>query len=142
MRLSSPDFKEGEEIPSRFTCHGEDINPELIIEDIPPGTQTLALIVDDPDAPNKTWVHWVLYNIPITSKIERDSAPGDEGWNDFEQVEYGGPCPPSGTHRYYFKLYALSSKLGIEKADKQLILEAMEGKILDQCQLMGRFTKP
>ncbi len=141
MRLSSPDFKAGEEIPKRFTCHGEDINPELTIEDIPPGTQSLALIVDDPDAPGKTWVHWVVYNIPVDSKIERDSIPGDQGSNDFERTNFGGPCPPSGTHRYFFKLFALDTHLDIEEPNKEKLLTAMEGRILAQAELMGLFTK-
>ena len=140
MQITSPDFKEGEIIPKRFTCHGEDINPELNIEGIPPGTQSLALIVDDPDAPGKTWVHWVVFNIPITSKIERNSVPGEQGSNDFEREDYGGPCPPSGTHRYYFKLYALSTTLHLENATKQNLIDAMKGHIIDQCQLMGRFS--
>ncbi len=140
MQITSPDFKAGELIPKRFTCHGEDINPELNIEGIPPGTQSLALIVDDPDAPGKTWVHWVVFNIPITSKIERHSIPGEQGLNDFERENYGGPCPPSGTHRYYFKLYALSCMLHLEMATKQTLKQAMKGKILDECQLMGKFS--
>ncbi|MCP5491874.1 MAG: YbhB/YbcL family Raf kinase inhibitor-like protein [Chlamydiales bacterium] len=140
MQITSPDFNEGEIIPKRFTCHGEDINPELNIEGIPPGTQSLALIVDDPDAPGKTWVHWVVFNIPITSKIERNSVPGEQGSNDFERENYGGPCPPSGTHRYFFKLYALSTTLHLENATKQSLIEAMKGHIIDQCQLMGRFS--
>ena len=142
MKLSSSDFAEGEEIPKRFTCHGEDISPELVIENVPPNANCLALIVDDPDAPNKTWVHWVLYNIPITDKIEQGSIPGDQGHNDFQQQNYGGPCPPSGTHRYYFKLYALDTNLDIEKPCKETLLEAMKGHILAEAELMGRFTKP
>ena len=142
MQLSSPDFKAGEEIPKRFTCHGDDINPELNIEDITPGTQSLALIVDDPDAPGKIWVHWVLYNIPVSNTIERDSIPGDQGHNDFERENFGGPCPPSGTHRYFFKLYALDTHLDIEEANKEKLLAAMEGHILAQTELMGLFTKP
>ena len=142
MQLSSPDFAAGEEIPVRFTCHGEDINPELHISDVPPGTSTLALIVDDPDAPNKTWVHWVVYNIPLTGKIEQDSIPGEVGPNDFEQDNYGGPCPPSGTHRYFFKLYALDTELHLDNPSKEELLAAMEGHVLAHCELMGKFTKP
>ena len=141
MQITSPAFKEGEEIPKQFSCHGDDINPELIIEGIPPGTETLALIVDDPDAPGKTWVHWVVFNIPVTGKIEQDTTPGEQGVNDFEQEDYGGPCPPSGTHRYFFKLYALSTKFNLDKPTKTQLESAMEGKILDKAELMGRFTK-
>lgn len=142
MQIVSPDFQDGGEIPARFTCHGENINPQLDISHIPPGTSTLALIVDDPDAPNKTWVHWVVYNIPLTGKIERNSVPGDEGNNDFEQQHYGGPCPPSGTHRYYFKLYALDTALSLSNPQKEDLLTAMEGHILAECKLMGKFSKP
>lgn len=142
MHLSSPDFKAGGEIPKKFTCHGEDINPELIIEEIPPGTQSLALIVDDPDAPGKTWVHWVVYNIPVSRKIERNSIPGDQGMNDFERKNFGGPCPPSGVHRYFFKLFALDTHLDIADANKQKLLDAMEGHILARAELVGLFSKP
>ena len=115
MRLKSPDFEHNETIPSKFTCDGIDINPTLIIQDIPPDTRSLTLIVDDPDAPMGTWVHWVVFNIPVIAKIDEDSIPGTQGMNDFRKLDYGGPCPPSGTHRYFFKLYALDSKFALEE---------------------------
>ena len=99
MEVTSPEFGNGKKIPRKFTCEGDDINPTLIIEDIPAGTKSLALIVDDPDAPMGTWVHWFSFNIPVVSRIDEDSIPGKQGINDFGRKEYGGPCPPSGTHR-------------------------------------------
>jgi len=99
MELRSPEFGNGKKIPREFTCEWDDINPTLIIEAIPAGTKSLALIVDDPDAPMGTWVHWVSFNIPVVSQIDEDSIPGKQGLNDFGRKECGGPSPPSGTHR-------------------------------------------
>ena len=112
LELTSSAFKNNEMIPSKYTCQGEDINPELEIKNIPDGTKSLVLIVDDPDAPMGTWVHWVVFNIPNTvEKIKENSMPGVGGINNFGKLNYGGPCPPSGTHRYFFKLYALDTLL-------------------------------
>jgi len=144
MKLSSPDFANNEFIPKKFTCLGEDINPALIIESIPKGAKSLVLIVDDPDAPMGTWVHWVVYNIPLISKIVESSVPGHEGINDFGKRNYGGPCPPSGTHRYFFKIYALDSAIMISGElipNKQTIEDAMQGHILDSAELIGLFKK-
>ena len=142
MKITSPEFGHEELIPSKFTCDGKDINPPLLFEAIPPEAQSLALIVDDPDAPRRTWVHWVVYNIPLQEGIEENSVPGDLGRNDFKRRRYGGPCPPIGTHRYFFKLYALDTKLhlnaDIEKGDLE---KAMEGHILDRAELIGRYKK-
>ena len=142
MKITSPAFGHEELIPSKFTCDGGDINPPLLFEDVPPEAQSLALIVDDPDAPMRTWVHWVVYNIPVQEGIEENSVPGDLGRNDFKRGRYGGPCPPIGTHRYFFKLYALDTKLhlnaDIEKGDLE---KAMEGHILDRAELIGRYKK-
>ena len=142
MKITSPEFGHEELIPSKFTCDGKDINPPLLFEGIPPEAQSLALIVDDPDAPMRTWVHWVVYNIPVQEGIEENSVPGDLGRNDFKRRRYGGPCPPIGTHRYFFKLYALDTKLhlnaDIEKGDLE---KAMEGRILDRAELIGRYKK-
>jgi Raf kinase inhibitor-like YbhB/YbcL family protein len=142
MEVRSPEFENGKNIPRKFTCEGTDINPTLIIEDIPVGTKSLALIVDDPDAPMGTWVHWVSFNIPVVSLIDEDSIPGKQGLNNFGRKEYGGPCPPSGTHRYFFKLYALDTVLDLnEGIKKEALEEAVEGHILDKAELMGLYKK-
>ena len=142
MNLSSPDFKNNGLIPKKFTCEGQDINPALLIQGIPESAQSLALIVDDPDAPMGTWVHWVLYDIPIISRIEEGSAPGKKGVNDSGPGDYAGPCPPSGTHRYFFKIYALDKKLNLgEGLSKKELEEAMEGHILEKAELVGLYKK-
>ena len=142
MKLTSPAFENNKTIPAKFTCEGKDISPALTIEGIPAGTKSLALIVDDPDAPVGTWVHWVVFDIPVMASIEEDSIPGKQGMNNFRRKDYGGPCPPSGTHRYFFKIYALDSELGLsEGIDKKGLEEAMQGHILDKAQLIGLYKK-
>ncbi|MGB7002666.1 MAG: YbhB/YbcL family Raf kinase inhibitor-like protein [Halobacteriota archaeon] len=142
MKLTSPEFENGNKIPRKFTCEGDDFNPRLIIEDIPAGTKSLALIVDDPDAPMGTWVHWVSFNIPVVSQIDEDSIPGKQGINDFGRKDYGGPCPPSGTHRYFFKIYALDNVLDLnEGINKEALEDAEEGHILDKAELIGLYKK-
>lgn len=142
MKLTSFDFKPNEMIPRKFTCDAEDVNPALRIEDIPENAKSLALIVDDPDAPGKTWVHWVVFDIPIMSVIAEHTVPGKQGRNDFGKKEYGGPCPPSGQHRYFFKLYALDEELKLsEGISKQDLLRAMEGHILEQAELIGLYAR-
>lgn len=142
MKLSSPDFEHNAVIPAKFTCQGKDINPVLIIDDLPAGARSLALIVDDPDAPMGTWVHWVVYNIPLISRIKENSIPGTQGSNDFGRKDYGGPCPPSGTHRYFFKIYALDTELNLpEGISKKDLEKAMQGHILDQAELIGLYKK-
>lgn len=142
MKLTSPAFKDKKDIPSKFTGEGEDVNPALDIENIPAGTKSLALIVDDPDAPGKTWVHWVVYDIPPTNHIVEDSVPGKQGMNDSHGVVYHGPYPPSGTHRYYFKLYALDKVLGLAEGISKAELEkAMKGSILSSAELMGTYER-
>ena len=147
--LTSTAFKEGESIPRKYTCDGEDISPPLKWASAPAGVKTFALIVDDPDAPMGTWVHWVAFNIPPTGSAlpekvpPKDSLPDGtvQGKNDFRKIGYGGPCPPGGTHRYFFKLYALDTlltlKSGSSKAD---LVKAMDGHIVAQAQLMGRYS--
>jgi Raf kinase inhibitor-like YbhB/YbcL family protein len=115
MKLTSPSFTNGAHIPAKFTGEGPDINPALDVEDLPAGTKSLALIVDDPDAPMKTWVHWVVYDIPPASHIDENSVPGRQGMNDSGGKNYHGPYPPSGTHRYYFKIYALDKVLKLRE---------------------------
>jgi len=142
MQLTSPEFEHNGFIPSKFTCQGEDVNPALVIENLPSDVKSLALIVDDPDAPMGTWVHWVVYNIPVIHRIDEDSIPGIQGINDFGRKDYGGPCPPSGTHRYFFKLYALDTLLELrEGASKAELEKAMQGHILDKAELIGLYRK-
>ncbi len=142
MKLTSSAFEHNQMIPSKFTCEGEDVNPTLNISEIPPEGKFLALIVDDPDAPMGTWVHWVVFNIPVTAAIEENSRPGLQGINDFGRRDYGGPCPPSGTHRYFFKIYALDTKLDLKEGISKAQLEkAMQGHILAQGELIGLYKK-
>ena len=142
MRLTSPAFQNNSNMPSKFTCDGRDVSPELIIEGMPEGTKSLALIVDDPDAPMKTWVHWVVYDIAPAGKIAEGAIPGKQGANDFGRKDWGGPCPPSGTHRYYFKLYALDKALGLEDGiDKKALEKAMEGHMLGKAELVGLYKR-
>jgi len=132
-------------IPKEYTCDGKDINPPLEISEIPEGTKTLAIISDDPDSPSGTWVHWVVWNIPVNSEtinIEEDSNPGTSGKNSFRKLGYGGPCPPSGTHRYFFKIYALDSELDLEEGAPGRDLEnAMQGHLLDKAEIIGLYSK-
>jgi len=150
MEIKSSAFKEGAIIPRKYTCDNIDISPPLEWSQVPDGTKTFALICDDPDAPMGTWVHWVLFNLPgnilelseNVPKLEVLKNGARQGKNDFGKIGYGGPCPPSGTHRYYFKIYALDkeldSKPGITKKE---LLKAMEGHILAEGQLMGRYKR-
>jgi Raf kinase inhibitor-like YbhB/YbcL family protein len=145
MKISSPAFENNSKIPSKFTCDGENANPPLKIEDVPSGTKSLVLIVDDPDAPGGTFLHWLVWNIPPqTTLIEENSLPQGavQGGNDFGKENYGGPCPPSGTHRYFFKLYALDKNLNLPKGSSLKEVEKeMEVHILDQAQLIGLYQK-
>lgn len=142
MKLSSPAFGPKQMIPKQFTCQGGDINPPLTIEGIPEGTKSLALIIDDPDAPMGTWIHWVVFDIPVGTVIDENSVPGKQGRNDFGRNNYGGPCPPSGTHRYFHKIYALDTILELkEESSKRDLEKAMQGHILDKAELIGLYKK-
>ncbi len=142
MKITSPSFKNNELMPARFTYDGKDINPALEIEKIPEGTKSLVLIVDDPDAPTKVWVHWVVFDIPPSGRIEEGSIPGKQGINDSGGNNYHGPCPPSGTHRYYFKIYALDQALGLKEGISKKDLEkAMQGRILSSAELVGLYNR-
>jgi len=142
MKIASPEFKNNQPIPDRFTCEGADINPALVIEGIPAAAKSLALIVDDPDAPMGTWVHWVVFNIPVISRIEENSVVGTQGINDSGGINYHGPCPPSGTHRYYFKIYALDTLLNLKEGiSKKELEKAMQGHILDKAELCGLYSR-
>lgn len=142
MKISSTAFSSGGSIPTKYTCDGSDINPPLTVSDIPEGAKSLALVVDDPDAPGGTWVHWVVFNTPVTEEISEDSVPGTQGYNDFGRVDYGGPCPPSGTHRYFFKVYALDTKLNLEEGvTKKTLLATMKGHVLEQAECIGLYER-
>ncbi len=144
MQLTSV-FGDNQAIPSEFTCDGENVNPELNISGVPKEAKSLSLIVDDPDAPSGDFVHWVMWNIGAeTTQIKENSVPAGAmvGKNDFGNNHYGGPCPPSGTHRYQFKVYALDVKLNLAAdAGKKELLNAMNGHILDQAQLTGIYGR-
>jgi len=150
ITVTSTAFQEGGMIPKKYTGDGNDVSPPLAWSAVLAGAKSLALISDDPDAPMGTWVHWVLYNLPPDTKELPERMPTDatlasgarNGKNDFRKLGYGGPLPPSGTHRYYFKLYALDTMLNLPPgATKQQLLKAMEGHILGQGQLMGKYKR-
>jgi hypothetical protein len=150
MELKSQAFQAGEMIPAKYTCDGQDISPPLSWSDPPTGTIGFALISDDPDAPMGTWVHWVIWNIPASALALDENCPKTaslpngtkQGTTDFHRVGYGGPCPPSGTHRYYFKLYALDRALDLPASTTKKDLEtAMQGHILGQTELMGTYRR-
>ena len=150
LTLTSIGFDAEGAIPPKYSCDGEDISPALAWSDPPPGTLSFGLILDDPDAPGGTWVHWVLFNIPATARALPEAVPPDtiladgsvHGTSSFNSLGYGGPCPPGGTHRYYFKLYALDAILDLEPAANKADLEAaMENHILARAELMGTYGR-
>jgi Raf kinase inhibitor-like YbhB/YbcL family protein len=150
MKLESSAFAANGLIPPKYTCDGQNISPPIQWDQPPAETQSFALIVDDPDAPGRTFVHWVVYDIPAVVcelpqqvPTQKTLANGSiQGKNDFGKFGYGGPCPPSGTHRYFFKLYALDKTLGLaEGATKDKVLAAMEGHILASVELIGRYSR-
>ena len=144
MKLTSPAFANNGAIPSEYTCDGNDLSPELSISDVPSNSKSLVLISDDPDAPVGTWDHWVVFNMnPSTKEIPKGTEPkGAAGKNSWGRTGYGGPCPPSGTHRYFFKLYALDTMLHLPQgATKKDIEKAMHGHIITQAELMGTYKK-
>jgi Raf kinase inhibitor-like YbhB/YbcL family protein len=152
--IASPDFTHNGSIPARFTCEGDDVSPALEWHDAPAGTASFALIVDDPDVPDpahpqRTWVHWVLYNIPATARALPQAAslatlPSGTrvGLNDWKRADYGGPCPPIGRHRYFFKLHALDRALDdLNEPTKAQLERAMEGHIVERAELIGTYIK-
>lgn len=142
LQVSSPAFGTNQVISSKYTCEGKDINPPLEIASIPEKAHSLVLIVDDPDAPGKTWVHWLVWNIPITHHIKENSIPVEQGMNDFKRVTWGGPCPPSGMHRYFFKVYALDTLLQLPaKTTKKELEQAMGEHILAFGELVGVYKR-
>ncbi len=145
MKIESPAFKNNGLMPPEYTCDGGGVSPPLVISDVPENTKSLALIVDDPDAPGGVWVHWTVWNIdPGTNEIPKNSCPPDttEGVTDSGSSGYSGPCPPSGTHRYFFKLYALNSDLGLGNSARSTDIEReMRGKILAKAELVGLYRR-
>ena len=154
LALTSAAFEANGAIPMKYTCDGEDVSPPLRWSGLPQGSQSLALIVDDPDAPDPAapkmvWVHWVLYNIPTTASelpenVTAAKLPAGtrEGLNDWKRTGYGGPCPPKGRHRYFHKLYALDAVLDdLDKPNKDQLLKAMQGHILEQAELIGTYQR-
>ena len=142
LHISSPAFKPDGNIPSRYTCEGEDINPPLDIKQIPAEAKSMVLIIEDPDAPMGTWLHWLVWNIPIVHHINENEVPGDQGLNDFGKIEYGGPCPPSGTHRYYFNVYALDDLMDLPEGSSRSEVEAaMQNHIIAYGQVMGVYQR-
>ena len=150
FEVTSSAFVQGEPIPVKYTCDGDDISPPLAWGDPQEGVRSFALINDDPDAPVGTWVHWVLFNLPADARSLPERVPPDaelpdgsrHGQNSWRRLGYGGPCPPSGTHRYFFKLYALDTALELDTgADKKQVLEAMEGHILAEAELVGVYSR-
>ena len=147
MKITSPAFENNSGIPAKYTCDGENINPPLAISDVPAEAKSLALILDDPDAPvSGGFVHWVVFNFdPPTTGSGENSAPAGaiQGQNGASQSRYTGPCPPTGTHRYFFRLYALDEKLDLgASAKREDVLQAMQGHILDQTELIGLYKRP
>jgi len=145
LELTSPEFEDGGKIPAKYTCDGENINPLLEIKDVPEDCVSLVLIVDDPDAPRGDWVHWMVWNLPPTTEVIGEGTLPDEameGYNDFGEMEYGGPCPPSGQHRYQFKLYALDIDLELDEDTSRVVIEKeIAGHILDETMLVGVYER-
>lgn len=150
MRVTSTAFQDGGMISAKYTCDGTNVSPPLEWSDAPQTTKSLALICDDPDAPAKTWVHWVVFDLPAGRTSLPENVPpqdtvaggGKQGTNDFKKIGYGGPCPPGGTHRYFFKIYALDTELNLDsKTTKEQLLRAMKDHILAQGELMGRYKR-
>ena len=150
IKITSTAFAEGGMIPAKYTCDGENVSPPLAWDSIPQAAKSIALIADDPDAPMGTWVHWVLYNLPAEITALRENIPlqeklengANQGMNDFRKIGYGGPCPPSGVHRYFFKLYALDTFLeATPEMTKSKLLSAMEGHKLAEGSLIGRYER-
>lgn len=144
MKIICPDFENNTYMPAKFTCDGEDVNPAIVFDGVPEKAKSLALIIEDPDAPMRTWIHWVLYDIPAAGqvRIEKGSFSGKRGINDSGKKDYHGPCPPNGTHRYFFRAYALDDMLGLrEGISKPELEKAMNGHILESAELVGLYKR-
>ncbi len=142
LDVRSRTFSNGATIPVEYTCDGRNVNPPLAFSGTPKEAKSLALIVDDPDAPAGTWLHWLVWNIPVTKDIDENVIPGEQGMNDFGHVNYGGPCPPSGTHRYYFRVYALDAWLDLDAGStRKQLEEAMVGHRVAYGELVGVYQR-
>ncbi len=142
IKVFSSAFESNSTIPRKYTCYGENINPPLEFANIPEETESLVLIMDDPDSPMNPFTHWIVWNIEPVAKIEEDSIPGIEGINNFRKIGYGGPCPSSGTHRYFFRVYALDRQLELKAGAGRKELESeMIGHIIGEGELMGKYGK-
>lgn len=144
MYLESSKFESHHEIPTKYSCEGEDISPPLTFGDIPPGAKSLALILEDPDAPRGTFIHWIAWNLPIEELVIKEgSKPKHQGKNHFGKIGYGGPCPPPGkSHRYFFKLFALDTFINLsEGSTKEQLEDAMEGHVLGRAELIGTYKR-
>lgn len=142
LAIKSPSFENQGMIPSQYTCEGDNINPEIDIKNMPANAKTLALIMEDPDAPKGTFDHWIMWNIPVDGIIKENSAPGVQGKNGAGENKYTGPCPPTGKHRYLFKIYALDQELSLkEGSTKKMLQDAMKGHILSSGELIGLYQK-
>lgn len=140
--VSSRAFGNNKAIPSKYTCDGEDVNPPLTIEGIPEEAESLVLVVEDPDCPSGLWIHWIVWNIPPKGVVDEDSVPGIEGVTTFGTRGYGGPCPPSGNHRYFFEIYALDIKLDLGgNSRKQDVEKAMRNHVLAKGELIGLYSR-
>ncbi|HSE83380.1 MAG TPA: YbhB/YbcL family Raf kinase inhibitor-like protein [Thermodesulfobacteriota bacterium] len=150
IKVTSTAFEDGGMIPKKYTCDGQDISPPLSWDSVPDRTKSIALISSDPDAPRGTWTHWVIYNIPPDARGLPENVPtqktlqngAKQGINDFRKIGYGGPCPPGGTHRYYFNVYALDTEIDLDAgASEEELFKAMEGHILAEGELMGKYKR-
>lgn len=142
LTIKSPAFENDSYIPEKYSCDGSNINPPLTIKNIPSNAKSIALIMDDPDAPKGTFDHWIMWNMELVTDIEENSAPGAQGLNGRKENKYTGPCPPSGIHHYHFKVYALDKILDIpENSDKAALQKAMEGHILAEGELIGLYER-
>lgn len=142
LGISSPAFRNKGRIPRKYTCDGDDINPPLEIKDIPSDARSLVLIAEDPDAPAGIWLHWLVWNIPITHHIHENEVPGEQGLNDFGRNAYGGPCPPSGVHRYCFKVYAVNDLIDVpEGSYRSQVEEAMRDHIVAYGEIVGIYSR-
>jgi Raf kinase inhibitor-like YbhB/YbcL family protein len=145
LRVTST-FENGNKIPEKYGYHQENISPYILIEKIPLAAKTLVVIIDDPDASNGVWTHWVVFDIPLKNsekfEIKENSVPGTLGMNDFKQTEYGGPCPPAGTHRYHFRVYALDAQLGLDEGvTRDEIERRIQEQVIAKGEIMGKFEK-
>ncbi len=150
IKVTSNAFTDGAMIPAKYSCDGENASPHLKWENMPANAKTIAIIADDPDAPGGTWVHWLIFNLPANVKELPDgvapegnaSAVARQGTNDFKKIGYGGPCPPSGVHRYFFKVYGLDTELSLNAgATKEDLMKAMEGHVVAEGQIVGKYEK-